>query len=212
MFLLTLIGLLLVWPWLVRLGGPGLVLLGIADNSLVPLTGSMDVFTIWLAASHRPMWPYYAFMATLGAVFGGYFTYSIGRKGGKEAIERRLHKDKAAKLFQRFEHVGFRTVVITSVLPPPFPLVPVLLAAGGLQYPRNKFLGALSLGRGLRYLIVAGLGALYGDQIVSFFSRYYKIALAVLLALAVLGAIFTLIEYRRSRQNRRRNEPLSRAA
>ena len=58
----------LVWTWLVRLGGPGLVLLGIADNSIIPLTGSMDVLTIWLAARHHEPWPYYALMATLGAV------------------------------------------------------------------------------------------------------------------------------------------------
>ena len=57
---------LLVWSWLVRLGGPGLILIGIADNSVVPLTGSMDVLTIWLAAAHRNLWPFYALMATIG--------------------------------------------------------------------------------------------------------------------------------------------------
>ena len=57
----------LIWPWLVRLGGPGLVVLGVADNSVIPLTGSMDVLTIWLAARHRELWPYYAVMATAGA-------------------------------------------------------------------------------------------------------------------------------------------------
>src|SRR3981081_1918448 len=67
-----LIGTLLIWPWVIRLGGPGLVLLGIADNSIVPLTGSMDVLTLWLAAGHRNLWPYYALMATIGAVIGGY--------------------------------------------------------------------------------------------------------------------------------------------
>jgi len=51
--------------WLRRMGGPGLVLLGIADSSIIPLTGSMDVLTILLAAHHRTWWPYYALMATL---------------------------------------------------------------------------------------------------------------------------------------------------
>ena len=37
------------WVRLRRLGGWGLVLLGVADNSVIPLTGSMDVLTIWLA-------------------------------------------------------------------------------------------------------------------------------------------------------------------
>ena len=41
--------------WVRRLGGPGLVLLGFADNSVVPLPGSMDVLTIWLAARHRDL-------------------------------------------------------------------------------------------------------------------------------------------------------------
>ena len=128
------------WVRLRRLGGWGLVLLGIADNSVVPLTGSMDVLTIWLAARHREPWPYYALMATVGAVLGGYITYSLARKGGKQAMERRLSKRKAAKVYQRFERWGFGAIAIPAVLPPPFPFFPFLLAAGAMQYSRQKFL------------------------------------------------------------------------
>ncbi len=39
-------------------------------------------------------------MATIGAVVGGYITYALGRKGGKEAIERKLKKDKAQKTLE----------------------------------------------------------------------------------------------------------------
>ena len=81
-----------VWNWLRHLGGVGLVLLGLADNSVVPLPGSMDVLTILLAARHSNLWWYYAFMATVGAVIGGYITYGLARKGGKEAFERKLSK------------------------------------------------------------------------------------------------------------------------
>lgn len=189
--------------WIVRLGGPGLVLLGIADNSVIPLTGSMDVLTIWLAASHRDIWPYYAFMATIGAVLGGYITYALGRKGGKEALEHKLNQRKAKKVFAKFDRWGFRSVFIGAILPPPFPLVPVLLAAGALQYSRKKFLGALALGRSIRYLLVAGMGALYGRQITAFFERYYKPAVLILVGLAVLGGILTLIQYLRSRHQKR---------
>jgi len=208
----TVIAILLVSPWLVRLGGPGLVVLGIADNSVVPLTGSMDVFTIWLAARHRDLWPYYAVMATVGAVIGGYLTYSLGRKGGRQAIEKKLHKRKAKKVFAKFNRWGFRTVALSSMLPPPFPLVPVLLAAGALQYPRKKFVGALALGRGVRYIVIAGFGSLYGKAIVEFFSRYYKPAVLILVGLAALGGIFTLTKYLRSRRENSRMLPHSRAA
>jgi len=202
---------ILVWPWVLRLGGPGLVLLGVADNSVVPLTGSMDVLTIWLAAKHRDLWPYYAFMATAGAVFGGYITYALAWKAGKEAIEHRLHQDKAQKVFRRFGRWGFSTIVVSAVLPPPFPMVPVLLAAGALQYPRKKFWSALALGRGIRYSLIAGIGSLYARQITAFFAKYYKPAVLLLVGLAVLGGILTLVEYLRYRRHRRaaRSRPIS---
>jgi membrane protein YqaA with SNARE-associated domain len=192
---------LLVWTWLIRLGGPGLVLLGIADNSVIPLTGSMDVLTIWLAAGHRNLWPYYAAMATVGAVLGGYITYALGRKGGKEAIERKIKKSRADKLFKRFDRWGFTTVAVGALLPPPFPLVPVLLTAGALQYSRKKFVGALTLGRAVRYSLIAGFGSIYAKQITGFFNRYYKPAVFTLIGLAVIGGILALREYLNSRRD-----------
>jgi membrane protein YqaA with SNARE-associated domain len=197
----------LIWRWILQLGGPGLILVGLLDNSIVPLTGSMDVLTIWLAASHRDAWPYYAVMATIGAVLGGYITYYIARKGGKQAIERKLDKKKADKVLKRFRRWSFWSVAVGAILPPPFPLVPVLVAAGGSQYSRRKFLGALTLGRGVRYAIVAGLGSLYGQQIVAFFSKYYKPAALVLGGIAVIGGIITLRKYLQSRRNQGAPEP-----
>jgi membrane protein YqaA with SNARE-associated domain len=192
-----------------HLGGVGLVLLGIADSSVVPLPGSMDVLTIYLAARHHDLWWYYAFMATIGAVLGGYITYSLARKGGKEAFERKLSSKKAAKAFERFERWGFGAVAVPALLPPPFPIVPFLLAAGAMQYSRKKFIAALALGRAVRFTIVAGLGAIYGRHIVRFFSRYYKPALFLLIGLAVVGGVLALVQYYRYR-NRTAQEGVSR--
>src|SRR5258708_5579112 len=183
------------WQQLRRLGGPGLVLLGIADNSVVPLTGSMDVLTIWLAARHQEPWPYYALMATIGAVIGGYITYALARKGGKEAMERKLSKKRAEQFSGAFARWGFAAVAIPALLPPPFPFVPFLIAAGAMQYSRKKFIGALALERGLRYTIAAFLGFHYGRHILRFFSRYYKPPLSFLIGLAVLGSVLPLAEY-----------------
>ena len=130
-----------LWRQLRHLGGPGLILLGLVDNSVIPVTGSMDVLTIWLAARHREPWPYYAFMATLGAVIGGYITYALARKGGKETMERKLSKKKAAQFSKAFARWGFASIVIPALLPPPFPFLPFLVAAGAMQYSKRKFLG-----------------------------------------------------------------------
>ena len=186
-----------VWSRLRHLGGMGLVLLGLADNSIVPLPGSMDVLTIVLAAHHTQLWWYYAFMATVGAVIGGYITYGLARKGGKEAFERKLSKRTAENVFKRFERWGFFAVAVPALLPPPFPIVPFLLAAGAMQYSRKKFVSALTLGRGIRFTLVAGLGAIYGRHIVRFFSRYYEPALIALIGLSVIAGVFSLIQYYR---------------
>ena len=189
-----------IWHKLRRFGGPGLVMLGIADNSVIPLTGSMDVLTIWLAARHHEPWPYYALMATLGAVIGGYITYALACKGGKEAMERKLSRRRATQVSKTFERWGFFAVAIPAIMPPPFPFVPFLIAAGASQYPRTKFLGSLSLGRGVRYTIAASMGFRYGNHILRFFDRYYKPALVILIGLAVIGAILSLIQYRRMKK------------
>ncbi len=189
-----------IWRQLRRMGGPGLVLLGIADNSVIPLTGSMDVLTIWLAARHHEPWPYYAAMATLGAVIGGYITYAVARKGGREAMERKLSKRRAKQVSLTFERWGFFAVAIPAVLPPPFPFVPFLLAAGAMQYSPKKFLGALTLGRGVRYTVAAGLGYHYGRHILRFFSQYYEPAMAILIGLAVIGAVLSIVQYVRMKR------------
>jgi len=186
--------------WLVRLGGPGLVLLGIADNSLIPITGSMDVLTIWLSARQKDWWPFYAAMSTVGAVLGGYITYALARKGGKEALERKFSKKRVTGVYKKFERWGFGAIAVPALLPPPFPMVPFLLAAGAMQYPRKKFLGALALGRGVRYTILAALGAIYGRHIIRFFREYYAPALVILIGLAIAGGIVSLVGYWRSKR------------
>jgi membrane protein YqaA with SNARE-associated domain len=186
-----------LWNWLRHLGGPGLLLLGLADNSVIPLPGSMDVLTIWFAVHHHSQWYYYAVMATLGAVMGGYVTYRLAQKGGKEMLGRRLGRRSANAFYKRFERWGFWAVAVPALLPPPFPIVPFLLAAGAMQYSRKKFLLALAIGRGLRYGILAYLGVLYGRQFLRFFNRYTKPTLYVLIGLAIVAGALALITYLR---------------
>lgn len=193
--------------WLIHLGGPGLILLGLADNSIIPLPGSVDVITILLAAHHREPWFYYAFMATAGAVLGGYITYRMARKGGKETLEKRFSQKKVKRVYAIFERWGFASVAIPAILPPPFPIVPMLLAAGAMQYPTKKFLTALAVGRGIRYTILAYLGFHYGRSIVKFFDIYYWPVLGILVAFSVMGALYGLYEYKRRQRAERPKVP-----
>ena len=135
----------------------GLIPLGLLDSSLLPLPGILDVATIVMSARQQQWWLYYALMATAGSLIGGFVTYRLARKGGKDALERRFSRKKVDKVCEIFGRWGFAAIAIPAVLPPPVPMVPFLLAAGAMQYPARKFLAALALGRISRYLILSYL-------------------------------------------------------
>jgi membrane protein YqaA with SNARE-associated domain len=153
--------------WFIHVGGIGLIPLGLLDASVIPLPGSMDLLTAILAAKDAHIWPYYAAMATIGAVAGGYVTYRLARKGGKEMLSRRLRPKMEKRVYHLFERHGFLSIMIPAMLPPPMPMVPFVLVAGALQYPLKKFLIAMSIGRAVRYTVFAWLAAHYGRHILS---------------------------------------------
>ena len=121
-----------------RLGGPGLIALGLIDNSFIPLPGGMDAATILLAAARHEPWWYYAIMALIGSLIGGYLTYRIGLKGGEQTLDKKLSKKRAAQANRIFKRYGFWSVVVTAVSPPPVPIVPTLIVAGALQVSARK--------------------------------------------------------------------------
>lgn len=198
-----------VWKWLHRLGGPGLLLLGIADNLPIGSSpaGSVDVFLIVLSAHQPHWWAYYALMATVGEVLGGYLTYRLSEKGGQQAFEKKIRKERAEKLYKAFDKGGFMTVFGGAILPPPFPFTPVLMAAGVMQYPRNKFVSALTAGRAIRFFVTAFLARAYGQRMINLFSLYYHPVMYALIALAIIagiGAAIYFIWYRPKAQKEER--------
>ncbi|SRR5690242_16447279 len=197
---------LTIITWVERFGGPGLILLALADNSFIPLPGSLDAATIILTAHKRNLWIYYGLMAAVGAIIGGYLTYRVSEKGGEEAFEKKIGKERAQKVYKKFEKHGWSTIVIGSLLPPPFPIVPVLSAPAVLKYPRHKFLSALAVGRTLRFMIDAYIGRRYGQALLGFLGQYKAPVMYALIALAVLGGIAALVYVKYYRPKRRREE------
>ena len=205
------IGIVSGWALVHRLGAFGLILLGIVDASFIPTPGSMDALTIILAAAHASWWPYYALMATVGAVVGAWLMFRIGRKGGKEGLEKRFGKQKMQRVYDRVERYGFTTVFISAILPPPIPTVPFVLAAGALKYSRTKFLAAFTLGRALRYGLEAYAASIYGRQILGFLTRYQRPLLWIFISLVIAGAIAGIFFWQKHRRTSSR-EPSKLAA
>ena len=203
------------WKWIHRLGGPGLILLGIADNTpfVSAPPGSVDFFVILLSAHHHPWWAYYAFMATVGEVLGGYLTYRLAEAGGQQTLEKKIGKGHAERIYQTFAKRGALTIFTGAILPPPFPFTPVLMAAGVMHLPQRKLLAALTAGRAARFFIVGYFGRTYGRQMIGFVSRYEHPIIYVLLALAILAGIGTAIYFAwyRPKAQQKTTEPRQRA-
>src|ERR1700677_1666703 len=186
--------------WFITLGGPGLILLGLLDSSIIPIPGSMDAMTIVLAAHQRTWWPYYAVMATIGSVVGAYVTYRLARKQGDKALHNRVSARNAKWVTETFEKWGFGAIALPALLPPPMPMVPFVIAAGALQYSTRKFLLAMTLGRIVRYCILAYLGAVYGRKIFAVVLAHGEVTLAVTIGLAVVVALgFVIMKFRKKR-------------
>lgn len=182
--------------WIFHLGAFGLIPLGVLDASVIPLPGSMDVLTIVLAAKQPDWWFYYALMATAGSVFGNYLTYRLARKGGKETLERRLSRQNMDRVTKTFERWGFGAIAIPALLPPPMPMIPFVLAAGATKYSLKKFLTAMTLGRLVRYSVLALLAARYGHRIISFIHhRGHPVVLSVIGVLAIVVVVFLVLHY-----------------
>ncbi len=162
----------------------------------------MDVLTIFLSARNEQLWLYYALMATFGSVAGGFVTYRLARKGGNETLARRFPPKTLDKVYKRFERWGLGAIAIPALLPPPVPMLPFLFAAGAMQYPMRKFLFALTVGRIVRYTLLAFLAARYGRQILAFISQHAHPALFIVVGLIATVAAVLFFVFVGKRQER----------
>lgn len=178
-----------VWAKLRALGPVGEILLGLADASVVPTPGSLDLLVILLVGSSPHYWWIYVLAATIGSSLGAYITYEIGLKGGKEGLAKRIPERKLKNVYKWSEQYGVGAVAVPAFLPPPFPLSPFLLAAGVTKVPKTEFLAAYSAGRLVRYGIVAFLGLMYGQSLIHAIQKYSRPIIWVLIFISSLSAI-----------------------
>ena len=165
--------------WIFHLGAAGFIPLGLLDASIIPLPGSMDVLTVVLCARDGHWWMWYAVAATAGSVLGGWVTYHLARKGGKEMLSRRFSKKQLDRVYKIFHRSGFGAIAIPAVLPPPAPMVLFLFAA-------------LTAGRLVRYTILAFLAQKYGRHIMGFFSAHVIVIGVVGVAVFAVMLFFTM--------------------
>jgi membrane protein YqaA with SNARE-associated domain len=172
--------------YLVSLGPFGLFAIAFLDSVMVPMPGGVDAVLLLLAAA-RPSWMLiYVAAATIGSTMGCVALYRLSQRAGKKALSR-FSEAKQKRVKDLIDRYDVMSVLVASLLPPPFPFKLFVVSAGVFRLNLLRFTLAVAGGRTFRYLLLAYLAARYGDQAKDLLARYYP---AVGITLAVLIVLF----------------------
>lgn len=180
------------------LGAPGLFILAFLDSSFIALPEVVDILIVVMAIEHPAWWAWYGALATAGSVAGCLALYELARRGGEAFLRKRVHErhvERATSLFARY---GSLALIVPSWMPPPVPFKPFVLMAGVAAMPRARFIAAITIGRGIRYVGEALLAVLYGRAALTYLHENAGRVSLVLAALAAIGGA-VYYAYRRSR-------------
>lgn len=189
------------------LGPLGLLLLGALDSSFLFLPFGNDLLLIALVSADRQGWQWilYVLMSAIGSVIGVLLVDLLMRKAGDEGLKKFLKPKQIDRLRTKMEKNAGWAVFTATLLPPPFPFTPVVMAASALQCSRQKLLGAVFAGRLVRFTAEAVLAIYFGRRLIRFMaSPAIEYLVYGLIVVAVVGSTFSIMKWIRSRKNHRR--------
>jgi len=178
--------------YLVSLGPFGLFAIAFLDSVMIPMPGGVDAVLLLLAAS-RPSWMLiYVAAATVGSTLGCVVLYRISQRAGKRALAR-FSESKQKRVKDLLDRYDVMSVLVASLLPPPFPFKLFVVSSGVFRLNVVRFTIAIAAGRTFRYLLEGYLAAHYGEHAKEILARYYPtigITLAVLIIVFFIARAF----------------------
>ena len=187
-----------IYSFALSLGGPGLFTVAFLDSSFISLPQINDILVVLMVTANKAWMPYYALMATLGSIAGCYVIYYLAEKGGEAFIRKRLRSGNVERALGLYQRHGLMALMIPALLPPPAPFKLFVLLAGVAGVPPAKFVTAIGVARGLRYLILGTLAIWYGDLALEYMETHGRIVALALAGVILAGVVgWWLINRRR---------------
>jgi membrane protein YqaA with SNARE-associated domain len=125
----------------------------------------------------------YASLATAGSAIGCVILYYISQHAGRRAL-RKFSEAKQKRVKELIDRYDVLSVLVASLMPPPFPFKLFVITAGVFRFSVLRFTIAIIAGRMFRFLLEGYLAIRYGAQAKQVLARYYPwigLGLAVLL-------------------------------
>jgi membrane protein YqaA with SNARE-associated domain len=128
------------------------------------------------------------FLATAGSVLGAAIVFWIGRKIGANGLDHFISPGVLERVRGKVTDKGAVALVLPALLPPPFPLMPFVLACGALSVSATRFFILFASLRMVRFSILTALAWFYGRQILTVFqTETFKTVVVMLLVVFVVG-------------------------
>lgn len=191
----------------ITLGPFGLFAVALLDSTFVPLPSSADALMILLTTAHPRLMIVYASLATAGSAIGCVILYYISRRAGSRALKKFSEK-KQKRVKELIDRYDVLSVLVASLMPPPFPFKLFVITAGVFRFSLLRFTLAIVAGRLFRFLLEGYLAIRYGDQAKQILAKYYPwIGLGVAIVLIVFFVTRSLIKGRRAGDTEESLEP-----
>ncbi len=169
--------------------------LGAFDSSPLVVPLGNDLLVLALSARYHQRALYYVVMATVGSLIGCLATDWISRKSerGQKKVLSGKHLDSIRNLVEK--QAGW-TLVVASIMPPPFPFTAFVAAAAAFRYPRGKLLSFVGAGRFVRFAIEAALAVHYGRWIIKQAeSPVLDHVMIALIVISMVGSAFAVYQW-----------------
>jgi len=170
-------------------GAPGLFVLCLLDSTFVPLPSFADLLLIGLSMTNPQWMPVYVFLAALGSTIGCVILYYISRRAGSRAL-RKFSPAKQKRVKDLIDRYDVLSVLVASVMPPPFPFKLFVISAGVFRFNLIRFTIAIFAGRLFRFLLEGYLAVRYGMQAKEVLAREYP-WIALGLVIVIVGFVLT---------------------
>lgn len=180
---------------LFRAGGLGLLTLGAFDSSPLVVPFGNDLLVLALSARYHDRMVYYAVMATLGSLIGCFATVWLSRKGGSQ-LKKVASRKRLGNIQDLVQKRAGWTLVLASLLPPPFPFTAIVATAAAFKYPQNKLFSYVGAGRFARFLIEGALAIHYGRWIIrQARSPILEDVMIALIVISIGASLFSIYQW-----------------
>ncbi len=168
-----------------------LSLISFAESSFFPIPPDILLIPMALASKARAL--FYASICTLFSVLGGILGYAIGyffyNSLGIYIVEF-YQLENSFSIFENY-YREFGILIVLGAGITPFPYKFITIASGVFGLNIFLFIIISSIGRGLRFYLIAILLFFFGDKIKLIIDKYFNL-LTILFFILLLGSVFII--------------------